>query len=132
MNLFGDVILFSIFTCSFKVLEVLLETCHAIIDSGADDMEYWLQGLERAAKATLLGHCLPMLVTAMTHPNLRCLLLADALMPQLVQLVVLTSQVSILNDQMLGFSLKFSFSGGTPPEKPSASNPTRWISQSWF
>lgn len=56
-------------------------------------MEYWLQGLERVSKATLLGHCLPMLVTTMTHPNLRCLSIADALMPQLVQLVVLTSQV---------------------------------------
>lgn len=59
-------------------------------------MEFWLQGVEHIAKATGLGHLLPVLITAMTHNNLRHLTLADALMPQLVQLVVLTSQVSII------------------------------------
>ena len=59
-------------------------------------MEFWLQGLERVAKGTILGHLLPVLLTANTHHNLRCLqmAMADNFMPQLVQLVVLTSQVS--------------------------------------
>ena len=72
---------------------MVLETCNTIIHSKVNDLEYWLAGLERVAKATILGHLLPVLLTAMTHHNLRCLLMADALMPQLVQLVVLTSQV---------------------------------------
>ncbi len=81
--------------CRSQVLEVLLETCNSIINSSVEDMEFWLQGLERVAKATILGHLLPVLLTANTHPNLRCLgtAMADNFMPQLVQLVVLTSQV---------------------------------------
>ena len=75
------------------MLEVLLETCNVIIHSDAVDQEHWLAGLERVAKATVLGHLLPVLVTAMNHEKLRCLPMADELMPQLVQLVVLTSQV---------------------------------------
>ncbi len=49
--------------------------------------------------ATILGHLLPMMLTAMTHHNLRCLqmAMADNFMPQLVQLVVLTSQVCSTN-----------------------------------
>ena len=77
---------------------MLLETCNSIINSSVDDMEYWLQGLEKVSKATILGHLLPVLLTAMTHENLRCLPLADALMPQLVQLVVLTSQVRLYSE----------------------------------
>lgn len=80
---------------SIQILEVLLETCNSIIHSKDTDQEHWLGGLERVAKATILGHLLPVLLTAMTHEKLRCLPMADSLMPQLVQLVVLTSQVII-------------------------------------
>ena len=55
-----------------------------------------LQGLERIAKSTILGHLLPVLLTAMNHFNLHCLPLADELMPTLVNLVVLSSQVGAI------------------------------------
>ena len=77
-----------------QVLEVLLEMCNSVINNPEiPDVEYWLQGLERIAKSTILGHLLPVLLTAITHHNTRCLSIADRLMPQLVQLVILTSQV---------------------------------------
>lgn len=43
----------------------------------------------------MLGHLLPVLLTSLMHPTLQTLILADALMPQLVQLVLYTSQVSM-------------------------------------
>lgn len=52
-----------------------------------------LKGLEQVTKATMLGHLLPVLLTSLMHPNLQTLTMADALMPQLVQLVLYTSQV---------------------------------------
>lgn len=55
-----------------------------------------LKGLEQVTKATMLGHLLPVLLTSLMHPNLQTLTLADALMPQLVQLVLYTSQVGVL------------------------------------
>ena len=58
-----------------------------------------LKGLEQVTKATMLGHLLPVLLTSLMHPNLQTLVLADALMPQLVQLVLYTSQVGILQIQ---------------------------------
>ena len=73
-----------------------METCNSIIHSGGDDLDLALQALERVAKATILGHLLPVLVTAMTHPRLHSLEMGDILMPQLVQLVVLTSQAALL------------------------------------
>ncbi|XP_013380029.1 probable E3 ubiquitin-protein ligase HECTD4 isoform X2 [Lingula anatina] len=81
---------------AYEVLEVLLETCNSIINNRTSDLEYRLQGLERVCKATILGHLLPVLITAMNHYNLRCLSMADSLMSQLVQLVVLTSQAALL------------------------------------
>lgn len=54
-----------------------------------------LKGLEQVTKATMLGHLLPVLLTSLMHPTLQTLTLADALMPQLVQLVLYTSQVSL-------------------------------------
>lgn len=56
-----------------------------------------LKGLEQITKATMLGHLLPVLLTSLMHPNLQTLTLADALMPQLVQLVLYTSQVSFVS-----------------------------------
>lgn len=56
---------------------------------------YRLKGLEQVTKATMLGHLLPVLLTSLMHPNLQTLTLADALMPQLVQLVLYTSQVGV-------------------------------------
>lgn len=44
----------------------------------------------------MLGHLLPVLLTSLMHPNLQTLTMADALMPQLVQLVLYTSQVRAL------------------------------------
>lgn len=58
-----------------------------------------LKGLEQVTKATMLGHLLPVLLTSLMHPNLQTLILADALMPQLVQLVLYTSQVRSLAGQ---------------------------------
>lgn len=53
--------------------------------------------MEQITKATMLGHLLPVLLTSLMHPNLQTLTLADALMPQLVQLVLYTSQVSFVS-----------------------------------
>lgn len=77
----------------FQVLEVLLATCNNVIHNFKEEREGHLQGLERIAKSTILGHLLPVLLTAMNHVNLHCLPLADELMPKLVNLVVLSSQV---------------------------------------
>lgn len=46
----------------------------------------------------MLGHLLPVLLTSLMHPNLQTLTMADALMPQLVQLVLYTSQVGLTPD----------------------------------
>lgn len=62
-----------------------------------------LKGLEQVTKATMLGHLLPVLLTTLMHPNLQTLTLADALMPQLVQLVLYTSQVGVLSKFMKQF-----------------------------
>lgn len=43
----------------------------------------------------MLGHLLPVLLTSLMHSNLQTLTMADALMPQLVQLVLYTSQVGL-------------------------------------
>lgn len=48
----------------------------------------------------MLGHLLPVLLTSLMHPNLQTLTMADALMPQLVQLVLYTSQVRSLGQQV--------------------------------
>lgn len=60
-----------------------------------------LKGLEQMTKATMLGHLLPVLLTSLMHPNLQTLNLADALLPQLVQLVLYTSQVGAPNQSHL-------------------------------
>ncbi|XP_053376531.1 probable E3 ubiquitin-protein ligase HECTD4 [Mercenaria mercenaria] len=85
-----------VFTGACQVLEMLLNCCNQVIQKNTDDLENRLQGLEKVAKATILGHMLPSLMTALTHKNLQCLNLADSLMPQLVQLVVLSSQTALL------------------------------------
>ena len=72
---------------------MLLETCNKMISEFKDDLENRFQGLEKVAKATILGHLMPPLLTSLTHENLSCLPIADVIMPQLVQLVVLSSQV---------------------------------------
>lgn len=51
----------------------------------------------------MLGHLLPVLLTSLMHPNLQTLTLADALMPQLVQLVLYTSQVGLMNMTFIKF-----------------------------
>lgn len=60
--------------------------------------------MEQITKATMLGHLLPVLLTTLMHPNLQTLTLADALMPQLVQLVLYTSQVGLLPVQKANFA----------------------------
>lgn len=71
-------------------------TSSLVVLSGPDDLEAWLSGLERLAKSTVLGSLMPVLVTTLTHPNLRCLDLAQVLMPSLVTLSLLASQAALL------------------------------------
>uniref|UniRef100_A0A8D3DKM7 HECT domain-containing protein n=1 Tax=Scophthalmus maximus TaxID=52904 RepID=A0A8D3DKM7_SCOMX len=79
-----------------EVLETLQQVTTALINSDINDRETRLKGLEQVTKATMLGHLLPVLLTSLMHPNLQTLILADALMPQLVQLVLYTSQTALL------------------------------------
>ncbi|XP_026795565.1 probable E3 ubiquitin-protein ligase HECTD4 isoform X2 [Pangasianodon hypophthalmus] len=79
-----------------EVLETLHQVTTALINSDITDLESRLKGLEQVTKATMLGHLLPVLLTSLMHPNLQTLSLADALMPQLVQLVLYTSQTALL------------------------------------
>ncbi|TKS78950.1 putative E3 ubiquitin-protein ligase HECTD4 [Collichthys lucidus] len=79
-----------------EVLETLQQVTTALINSDIPDRETRLKGLEQVTKATMLGHLLPVLLTTLMHPNLQTLTLADALMPQLVQLVLYTSQTALL------------------------------------
>uniref|UniRef100_A0A6Q2ZID3 HECT domain-containing protein n=1 Tax=Esox lucius TaxID=8010 RepID=A0A6Q2ZID3_ESOLU len=79
-----------------EVLETLQQVTTALINSDITDRETRLKGLEQITKATMLGHLLPVLLTSLMHPNLQTLTLADALMPQLVQLVLYTSQTALL------------------------------------
>uniref|UniRef100_H2RKX3 HECT domain containing E3 ubiquitin protein ligase 4 n=1 Tax=Takifugu rubripes TaxID=31033 RepID=H2RKX3_TAKRU len=79
-----------------EVLETLQQVTTALINSDITDKETRLRGLEQVTKATMLGHLLPVLLTTLMHPNLQTLTLADALMPQLVQLVLYTSQTALL------------------------------------
>uniref|UniRef100_A0A3P9K7D3 HECD4 ligase n=1 Tax=Oryzias latipes TaxID=8090 RepID=A0A3P9K7D3_ORYLA len=79
-----------------EVLETLQQVTTTLINSELHDRETRLKGLEQVTKATMLGHLLPVLLTSLMHPNLQTLTLADALMPQLVQLVLYTSQTALL------------------------------------
>ncbi|KAK6306389.1 hypothetical protein J4Q44_G00233140 [Coregonus suidteri] len=79
-----------------EVLETMQQVTTALINSDITDRETRLKGLEQITKATMLGHLLPVLLTSLMHPNLQTLALADALMPQLVQLVLYTSQTALL------------------------------------
>ncbi|KAL4646588.1 putative E3 ubiquitin-protein ligase HECTD4 isoform X5 [Arapaima gigas] len=79
-----------------EVLETLQQVTTALIKSDIVDRETRLKGLEQVTKATMLGHLLPVLLTSLMHSNLQTLTLADALMPQLVQLVLYTSQTALL------------------------------------
>ncbi|XP_042636541.1 probable E3 ubiquitin-protein ligase HECTD4 [Orycteropus afer afer] len=79
-----------------EVLEMLQQVTTALINSDIADCEQRLKGLEQVTKATMLGHLLPVLLTSLMHPNLQTLTMADALMPQLVQLVLYTSQTALL------------------------------------
>ncbi|XP_043571193.1 probable E3 ubiquitin-protein ligase HECTD4 [Chiloscyllium plagiosum] len=79
-----------------EVLEKLQHVTTSIINSEMVDKEHRLKGLEQITKATMLGHLLPVLLTSLMHPNLQTLVMADALMPQLVQLVLYTSQTALL------------------------------------
>ncbi|KAL0610748.1 putative E3 ubiquitin-protein ligase HECTD4, partial [Plecturocebus cupreus] len=72
---------------------MLQQVTTALINSDITDREQRLKGLEQVTKATMLGHLLPVLLTSLMHPNLQTLIMADALMPQLVQLVLYTSQM---------------------------------------
>lgn len=77
-----------------QVLESFLETCNAVLTSCANgELESWLTGFERLAKSTILGTLMPVVVTALTHQNLQSLELSQALMPSLVSLSLLASQV---------------------------------------
>ncbi|XP_040202102.1 probable E3 ubiquitin-protein ligase HECTD4 isoform X1 [Rana temporaria] len=79
-----------------EVLEMLQRVTTALINSDIPDRDFRLKGLEQITKSTMLGHLLPVLLTSLMHPNLQTLIMADALMPQLVQLVLYTSQTALL------------------------------------
>ncbi|XP_053555727.1 probable E3 ubiquitin-protein ligase HECTD4 [Bombina bombina] len=79
-----------------EVLEMLQRVTTALINSDISDRDLRLKGLEQITKSTMLGHLLPVLLTSLMHPNLQTLTMADALMPQLVQLVLYTSQTALL------------------------------------
>ena len=63
--------------------------------------------MERVVKGTVLGYLLPVLITALTHDSQQKLPQVLSLMPRLVQLVILTSQVSVLLSKgtILGYLL---------------------------
>uniref|UniRef100_A0A2C9KB19 HECT domain-containing protein n=1 Tax=Biomphalaria glabrata TaxID=6526 RepID=A0A2C9KB19_BIOGL len=82
-----------------EVLESYLETCSSVLGmctGTSEDVEGWLAGLERLAKSTILGSLMPVLITTLTHQNLQCLNVADALMPSLVTLSLLASQAALI------------------------------------
>uniref|UniRef100_A0A672P8W3 Uncharacterized protein n=1 Tax=Sinocyclocheilus grahami TaxID=75366 RepID=A0A672P8W3_SINGR len=89
-----------------EVLETLQQVTSSLINSSISDREARLRGLEQVTKATMLGHLLPVLLTSLMHPNLQTLTLADALMPQLVQLVLYTSQVYITASNLMCFQVE--------------------------
>ncbi|XP_059171920.1 probable E3 ubiquitin-protein ligase HECTD4 isoform X2 [Physella acuta] len=83
-------------TGACEVLESFLDTCNIVLAaSQTEELEAWLAGLERLAKSTILGSLMPVLITALTHPNLQSLSLAGALMPSLVTLSLLASQAAL-------------------------------------
>ncbi|XP_038229208.1 probable E3 ubiquitin-protein ligase HECTD4 isoform X4 [Dermochelys coriacea] len=101
-----------------EVLEILQQVTTAVINSDISDREQRLKGLEQVTKATMLGHLLPVLLTSLMHPNLQTLTMADALMPQLVQLVLYTSQTALLlKTQSPVFSEVGSSPSGTSEQK---------------
>uniref|UniRef100_A0A803V3R6 HECT domain E3 ubiquitin protein ligase 4 n=1 Tax=Ficedula albicollis TaxID=59894 RepID=A0A803V3R6_FICAL len=101
-----------------EVLEMLQQVTTALINSDISDREQRLKGLEQITKATMLGHLLPVLLTSLMHPNLQTLTMADALMPQLVQLVLYTSQTALLlKTQSPVFSELNSSPSGAPEQK---------------
>ncbi|XP_050780207.1 probable E3 ubiquitin-protein ligase HECTD4 isoform X2 [Gopherus flavomarginatus] len=101
-----------------EVLEMLQQVTTALINSDISDREQRLKGLEQVTKATMLGHLLPVLLTSLMHPNLQTLTMADALMPQLVQLVLYTSQTALLlKTQSPVFSEVGSSPSGTSEQK---------------
>ncbi|XP_041436316.1 probable E3 ubiquitin-protein ligase HECTD4 isoform X3 [Xenopus laevis] len=79
-----------------EVLDMLQRVTTALINSDLLDRDFRLKGLEQITKSTMLGHLLPVLLTSLMHPNLETLTMADTLMPQLVQLVLYTSQTALL------------------------------------
>ncbi|XP_041456057.1 probable E3 ubiquitin-protein ligase HECTD4 isoform X4 [Lytechinus variegatus] len=81
-----------IFNGCEQILETLLGMCNDLMNSGQASQ---MQVLDRVVKGTILGYLLPGLVTALRHPNLRSLDLAEALVPQVVRLTVLISQVAM-------------------------------------
>nr|XP_032656592.1 probable E3 ubiquitin-protein ligase HECTD4 isoform X6 [Chelonoidis abingdonii] len=101
-----------------EVLEMLQQVTTALINSDISDRDQRLKGLEQVTKATMLGHLLPVLLTSLMHPNLQTLTMADALMPQLVQLVLYTSQTALLlKTQSPVFSEVGSSPSGTSEQK---------------
>ncbi|XP_033101041.1 probable E3 ubiquitin-protein ligase HECTD4 [Anneissia japonica] len=80
---------------SEKVLEVLLEVVSNLVNEPSEIATPRIEALERVLKGTVLGHLLPLLTTSLAHPKLCCLSVVQQLMPQLVQLVLLSSKVAL-------------------------------------
>ncbi|XP_055958013.1 probable E3 ubiquitin-protein ligase HECTD4 [Patella vulgata] len=86
-----------IFVGLCEVFETFIEVCNSVIDtSPIEEIDSKLQTMERLAKGTILGHLLPVLLTTLTHSSLQELSLANALMPHLTRLVLLSTQAAML------------------------------------
>ncbi|XP_071497133.1 probable E3 ubiquitin-protein ligase HECTD4 [Diadema antillarum] len=84
-----------IFNGCEEILETLRSKCCDLLNSDRAHQQT-LQGLDRVVKGSILGYLLPMLITTLRHPSLRSLTLAETLVPQVVRLVVLISQVAMM------------------------------------
>ncbi|XP_071946536.1 probable E3 ubiquitin-protein ligase HECTD4 isoform X2 [Antedon mediterranea] len=94
----------SILKGSEKVLEVLLDVVGNLVNEEGKTSTSRIEGLERVLKGTVLGHLLPLITTSLTHPKLCCLSVVKQLMPQLVQLVLLSSKVALCLKKYIGNS----------------------------
>lgn len=81
-----------IFTSVYRVLEVLTELCQKLSESNLEDLDHWLNGLERLTRATILGFMMPIIITSFTNKNIMDLNVLSDLLPSLIHLVIQASQ----------------------------------------
>ena len=85
-------------TSSLALVEKLNDVCSRVVASsvGYDVTQRRLAGVEQLGRASLLGYVTMPLVTVLRDERVKDLRLADSLMALLTQLVVASSQVSII------------------------------------